>query len=599
MADFMIRFFICNVLIIGIIGILLIAKRIFKNSLSSRMQYHLWFLLLGLLAVPFMPFRFIGLPQIFAWLSSLSSSFSSNSGTNIAETAEAIMTENANWMNDFTLSVNSDTPSIAGYLLSGIWLVGIFAMIILIIRSLLRLRTMEKYALPLQNPEVRRLYHHCLAEMKIHRDIPIYSTAFLKSPIIVGFLKPCIYLPIHLISDYNESDIRYILLHELQHYKHKDAYASFLMNLAGVAYWFNPLVWYALREMRNDREIACDTSVLKMLKEDAYADYGNTLINFAEKVSLTPFPFAAGLGGNMKQMKRRIINIASYEKPTLMKRFKGMTAFLLTAVLLLGFAPFLSTYAAEVSHYQWKTSSENISYVDLSAYFGEYEGSFVLYDSGYDSWSIHDIDHATLRVAPDSTYKIYDALFGLEEGIITPEDSFIAWNGESYPFEAWNADQTLQSAMNSSVNWYFQSVDEQLGTADLYHYIRKIGYGNENVSGDLSTYWMEASLKISPIEQVELLIELLNSGFGFAPENVKTVKDAICLSSSDAGTFYGKTGTGRVDGQDINGWFVGFAETADNTYFFATNIKSDSGAAGSNAAEITMSILSDMNIWIK
>ena len=599
MADFMIRFFICNVLIIGIIGILLIAKRIFKNSLSSRMQYHLWFLLLGLLAVPFMPFRFIGLPQIFAWLSSLSSSISSNSGTNIAEAAEAIITENANWMNDFTLSVNSDTPSIAGYLLSGIWLVGIFAMIILIIRSLLRLRTMEKYALPLQNPEVRGLYHHCLAEMKIHRDIPIYSTAFLKSPIIVGFLKPCIYLPIHLISDYNESDIRYILLHELQHYKHKDAFASFLMNLAGVAYWFNPLVWYALREMRNDREIACDTSVLKMLKEDAYADYGNTLINFAEKVSLTPFPFAAGLGGNMKQMKRRIINIASYEKPTLMKRFKGMTAFLLTAVLLLGFAPFLSTYAAEVSHYQWKTSSENISYVDLSAYFGEYEGSFVLYDSGYDSWSIHDIDHATLRVAPDSTYKIYDALFGLEEGIITPEDSFIAWNGESYPFEAWNADQTLQSAMNSSVNWYFQSVDEQLGTADLYHYIREIGYGNENVSGDLSTYWMESSLKISPIEQVELLIELLNSGFGFAPENVKTVKDAICLSSSDAGTFYGKTGTGRVDGQDINGWFVGFAETADNTYFFATNIKSDSGAAGSNAAEITMSILSDMNIWIK
>ena len=598
MADFMIRFFICNVLISGIIGILLIAKRIFKNSLSSRMQYHLWFLLLGLLAVPFMPFRFIGLPQIFAWLSSLSSSFSSNSGTNIAETAEAIMTENTNWMNDF-ISVNSDTPSIAGYLLSGIWLVGILVMIILIIRSLLRLRTMEKSALPLQNPEVRGLYHHCLAEMKIHRDIPIYSTAFLKSPIIVGFLKPCIYLPIHLISDYNESDIRYILLHELQHYKHKDAYASFLMNLAGVAYWFNPLVWYALREMRNDREIACDTSVLKMLKEDAYADYGNTLINFAEKVSLTPFPFAAGLGGNMKQMKRRIINIASYEKPTLMKRLKGMTAFLLTAVLLLGFAPFLSTYAAEVSHYQWKTSSENISYVDLSAYFGEYEGSFVLYDSGYDSWSIHDIDHATLRVAPDSTYKIYDALFGLEEGIITPEDSFIAWNGESYPFEAWNADQTLQSAMNSSVNWYFQSVDEQLGTADLYHYIRKIGYGNENVSGDLSTYWMESSLKISPIEQVELLIELLNSGFGFAPENVKTVKDAICLSSSDAGTFYGKTGTGRVDGQDINGWFVGFAETADNTYFFATNIKSDSGAAGSNAAEITMSILSDMNIWIK
>ena len=593
----MIRFFICNVFISGIIGILLIVKRIFKNSLSSRMQYNLWFLLLGLLAVPFIPFRFIGLPQIFSWLGSLRSSPSSGAGTNIAGTAEALTTGNTNWMNDFTLSVNSETPSIAGYILLGIWIVGILAMIILVIKSSLRLHTLEKSALPLQNQEVHRLYHRCLEEMGIHRDIPVYSTAFLKSPIIVGLLKPCIYLPIHLISDYDETDMRYMLLHELQHYKHHDAIANYLMNLAGVVYWFNPLVWYALKEMRNDREVACDTSVLKMLEEDAYEDYGNTLINFAEKVSLTPFPFAAGLGGNMKQMKRRIINIASYEKPTFMKKLKGMTAFMLTAVLLLGLAPILSTYAAEVSHYQWKTSSENISYVDFSSYFGEYEGSFVLYDLENDSWRIHDMDHATLRVAPDSTYKIYDALFGLEEEIITPENSFIAWNGETYPFEAWNADQTLQSAMNSSVNWYFESVDEQLGAANISNYIKEIGYGNENISGDFSTYWMESSLKISPIEQVELLTRLQNNSLGFAPENINAVKDAICLSSSDAGTFYGKTGTGRVDGQDVNGWFIGYIETVDNTYFFATNIGADSDATGGNATEITMSILSDMNIW--
>ena len=126
------------------------------------------------------------------------------------------------------------------------------------------------------------------------------------------------------------------------------------------------------------------------------ADYGNTLINFAEKISLTPFPFAAGLGGNMKQMKRRIINIVSYEKPTFIKRVKGMTAFMLTAVLLLGFAPFISTYAADGSHYQWDSSSENISYVDLSTYFGESEGSFVLYDLENDAWSIHDMDIKTI-----------------------------------------------------------------------------------------------------------------------------------------------------------------------------------------------------------
>lgn len=617
MINFMIRFLICNVFISGIIGILLITKRIFKKSLSSRMQYNLWFLLLGLLAVPFIPFRLIGFPQIFSWLDSLGSSPASRTATAMGEAVGNHSTGNTDWMNDFALSVNSQTSSVAGYILLGIWIIGIFAMIILVIKSSLRLRTLEKSALPLQNPEVHRLYHRCLKEIRIHRNIPVYSTAFLKSPIIVGLLKPRIYLPIHLISDYtlsrsansegiritgypngcNETDMRYMLLHELQHYKHKDAVGSFLMNLAVVIYWFNPLVWYALKEMRNDREVACDTSVLKMLEEDDYEDYGNTLINFVEKVSLSPFPFTTGLAGNIKQMKRRIINIASYEKPTFIKRVKGMTAFMLTSVLLMGFAPFISTYAADESHYQWDSSSENISYVDLSSYFGEYEGSFVLYDLGNDAWSIHDMEHATLRVAPSSTYKIYDALFGLEEGVITPEDSFIAWNGETYPFEAWNTDQTLQSAMNSSVNWYFESVDEQLGAADISNYIEEIGYGNENINGNFSTYWMESSLKISPIEQVELLTKLQNNSFGFAPENINAVKDAICLSSSDAVTFYGKTGTGRVDGQDVNGWFVGLLETADNTYFFATNIGADSNATGGNATEITMSILSYMNIW--
>ena len=597
MANFMIRFLLCNVLIGGIVGILLIAKWVFRNNLSSRMQYNLWLLLLGLLAVPFIPFRLISFPQIFSWLSSVRNSSASHADVGANNVMDTGLSGTTNWMNDFALSVNKDTPSVTGYILLGIWIVGMLAMMILVIKSSLRLRIIKRSALPLQNPEVRRLYNKCLNEMKITRNIPVYSTAFLKSPIIVGFLKPCIYLPIHLISDYHESDMRYMLLHELQHYRHKDAIANYLMNFAGVLYWFNPFVWFALREMRNDREIACDTSVLKMLEEDDYENYGNTLINFIEKVSISPFPFAASLSGNMKQIKRRIINIASYEKPTFYKKLKGMTAFILTTVLIMGLTPFISTYAADESHYQWKSSSENISYVDFSKYFGKYEGSFVLYDLGNDAWSIHDIEHATLRVAPDSTYKIYDALFGLEEGVITPEDSFIAWNGESYPFEAWNADQTLQSAMTSSVNWYFQSVDEQLGTTSVYDYIKEIGYGNKNMSGDFSTYWMESSLKISPIEQVELLTQLQNNNFGFAPENINAVKDSICLSSSDAGTFYGKTGTGRVDGQDVNGWFIGYIETADNTYFFATNIGADSDATGGNATEITMSILSDMNIW--
>lgn len=597
MAEFMIRFFIGNILISGIIGILLITKWLLKNNLTSRMQYNLWFLLLGLLSVPFIPFRLIGFPQFFSWISNLRNVSTPSTGSAAEGTANLNVSGTTNPMNDFTLSVSRQAPSIIGLILFGIWLVGILAMIILVIRSQQRLNTLKKSALPLQNKEVHRLYKDCLDELHIMADIPIYSTAFLKSPVIVGLFRPGIYIPIHLISDYQAKDMRYMILHELQHYKHKDALVNHVMNLAGILYWFNPAVWYALREMRNDKEVACDTSVLKILEPDYYEDYGNTLINFAEKVSLSPFPFAVGLSGSKKQIERRISNIASYEKPTLYKRLRGATVFLSTAVVLLGLAPFISTYAADGIRYQWNTSSSNITYTDLSSYFGEYEGTFVLYDTGNDTWNIHNMDYATLRVAPNSTYKIYSALLGLENGYITPTSNDMVWNGQEYPIAEWNANQNLTTALQNSVNWYFQLFDQTAGLEALENFYTNINYGNHDLSGGVSNFWSESSLKISPIEQVEMLQRFYINEFNFDTDNVQTVKNALLLASNSNGNLYGKTGTGNINGKNISGWFIGYVETSNNIYFFALNIGSTNDATGSKASDITLSILSDMNIW--
>lgn len=603
MADFGMRFFLCNIIICVIISILFLAKYALKRYLTSRMQFHLWLLLLGMLIVPFLPVRPIRFSQIFLLLDN----FKNAGAPGMEAAAETALNINvpgtAKQINDFALSVSSKTPSVIGLILFAIWLGGIFVMAVSAARSSFRLNILKKSALPLQNQNIRMLYRSCLDDLNIKKNIPIYSTAFLKSLIITGVLKPCIYLPIHLISDFHRTDdgcfdaadMRYILLHELQHYKHKDPLVSCLMSITRILYWFNPFVRYALGEMQGDREAACDASVLKLLDERNYADYGNTLINFAEKVSHTPFPFTAGISGSMKQMKKRIIRISSYKRPSVMGKIKGFTAFGTVAVLLLGLTPMLSTYAGEQNYYQWNISPEKVSLVDLSAYFGEYQGSFVLYDSECDTWSIYDMDYATLRTSPDSTYKIYDALFGLEEEIITPKASLLTWDGTDYPFEAWNRNQDLYSAMESSVNWYFQKMDEQLGASAIQNYVEKIGYGNENIHGDPSFFWMQSTLKISPVEQVELLTDLYNNSFGFNMENIDAVKNSICLLSNDI-SFYGKTGTGRIDGKDVNGWFIGFVETGSNTYFFATNIQSNTNATGSNAAEITKSILRDLYI---
>lgn len=597
MAEFMIQFFICNIFISIIIGILLLAKRLLKNSLTSRMQYNLWYLLLSLLAVPFIPVQPIRFLQIFAWFGNFKNASSSPIGDMINATAPTNQSVTANWMNDFSISVSRRTPSTIGLILFILWCIGIFTMILLITKSMLRFHNMKNSALPLQNPAVRTLYYECLDEMHIKKPIPIYSTAFLKSPIIAGLLKPCIYMPIHLISDYNANDIKYMLMHELGHYKHKDALANYLMNIIGVLYWFHPLVWYSLKEMKNDREVACDTSVLKLLDEEDYEDYGNTLINFAEKVSLTPFPFSTGISGNMKQMQKRILNIANYHPASFRKTLHSAALYIIIAFLLLGTAPFLSTQASENNRYYFNEANHTVTYIDLNDVFEGYNGSFVLYDAAEDSWQIYNKEYATARISPASTFKIYSALFSLESGIISPEQSLIPWNGQNYMYDLWNADQTLESAMQNSVTWYFQALDQQSSLPSIKEYVKEIGYGNQLVEGDISSYWINSALKISPVEQVEMLTKLYYNQFGFTPENIKAVKDSIRLYSMDEGILSGKTGTEEIDGLNTSGWFIGYVERDNHTYFFATNIQSDKLASGPLATELTFSILSDLNLW--
>ena len=234
---------------------------------------------------------------------------------------------NLDKINDFAVSVSTQIPTFIHTLLVFFWSIGIFIMFFL---SLPLSKTSKKpyivSALPLQNEELNALYIECLNEVNSKHTIPIYSTAFLKSPVLAGFLHPRIYLPIHLISDFNAgtisaTDIRYMLLHELQHYKHKDILIGYLINTVNVFYWFNPLIWYFLKRIRQERELACDSAVLQLLKETEYKSYGNTLINFAETIALSPFPLTMGISGNIKQLKGRILNIASFHQPTLNKKF--------------------------------------------------------------------------------------------------------------------------------------------------------------------------------------------------------------------------------------------------------------------------------------
>ena len=135
MNYFMIRFLICNILICGLIVVFLLIKKILKKNLSSRMQYNLWYILLGLFAVPFITFCFnhVNFPNVYTWFQYLTIRYTPEfAGINSSKSISGHHLEN-NLINNFTLSVDRNFPSAAGYILFGIWVVGIFVMIILMV----------------------------------------------------------------------------------------------------------------------------------------------------------------------------------------------------------------------------------------------------------------------------------------------------------------------------------------------------------------------------------------------------------------------------------------------------------------------------------
>lgn len=597
MADFMIRFLFANLFLSIFFGIFFTVKKIWNNQLTSQTRYHLWYVFLGSLVIPFLPVHPVFLKNQIFGLFSIFGAEKNPSGESLISSVSSSAAHASDWMNDFTVSVSRSAPSMLGNLLFLIWMTGILVMTGITIKSLLLFHLLKKSALPLQDTTVTCIYQQCLKETKIFGEIPVYSTAFLKSPIMTGFFHPAIYVPIALISEGTKTEIRYMLLHELYHYKHRDSFVNGLMNLGRILYWFHPFIWYAQKEMEQDRETFCDSSVLDILSGNEYQEYGLTLLRHAQKVSSPSYPFASGISTSMKQLKTRILTIASYEQPSARKKVKSRAVFCILLLLFSCFTPFLSAYAFDET-YSWQNPSRHtVSYSDYSSCFDGFSGTFVFYDLKKDSWNIYNKEQAVKRVSPDSTYKIYAALFGLDEGIISPENSRMSWNGETYPFESWNQDQNLSSAMKNSVNWYFDAINEQLGKGSVSRYLHQIGYGNENLSGDFSSYWMESSLKISPVEQIELLTKLYHNDFECSEEHIKAVKEALLLSSSEQGTLYGKTGTGRINGKDQNGWFIGYIENNGSPCFFACRIEGEENATGSKASQIALSILTSLNLW--
>ncbi|MCM3494506.1 BlaR1 family beta-lactam sensor/signal transducer [Paenibacillus lactis] len=572
----------------GMMGV----KAVFRKQLTARWHYRIWMLLLVALTIPFMPGHLF---QFSSWVPGLGGPQhrdlgAAGDGAGLQEAA------NANMLQDFTISVNRGTPEFLQTMTVGIWIAGLLVFALIILRAWLSIRRMKKTARPVSNSDVLALLEECKRKLHITREVVVLESPLVQSPMLAGVLKPYLMLPSRCMDWLSMDEIRYILLHELNHWKTKDNVTNYGIVAFQAVYWFNPLIWMALKQMRLDREIACDHAVLSSLDERFHSDYGQTILRFAGRASHSvPFSLASPFVGPKSPIRHRIETIVRFRADSRRQNIKSLAVVALAALMVASQLPVAEAMNRDDSRYDF--TGERTEYEDLSAYFSDYEGTFVLYDLNADQYRIYNESQSTRRVSPDSTYKIYSALFGLESGAISAERSTIEWNGQKYPYDAWNRDHNLFTAMDSSVNWYFQALENRMDRGELQGYLERIGYGNADLSGRFGPFWLESSLAISPVEQVQLLKALYTNQFGFDDKHIETVKQAIQLQERGGARLFGKTGTGTVNHKNTNGWFVGYVENEGNTYFFATNIGHEDQASGSKAAEISLRILKDKGIY--
>lgn len=261
-----------------------------------------------------------------------------------------------------------------------------------------------------------------------------------------------------------------------------------------------------------------------------------------------------------------------------------------TARTLIVFALFIVAACSPAA--PQRTAIEEVE-PELGKYFEGFDGAFVLFDLNDNRYIRYHPQHCAERFLPASTFKIMTALIGLETGVIPDENYVIPWDGIKYDIPAWNQDHTLKTAFQNSVVWYYQEVARQIGPERMQQYVDAVGYGNQDISGKLDSFWLDGAIRISADEQVEFLKRLYRNDLPFSPRSMALVREIMLLEADEAHQLRGKTGSGLLEGLYI-GWFVGYEEVNGNVYFFAVNITStDTEANGATARQILQEILKD------
>ena len=200
------------------------------------------------------------------------------------------------------------------------------------------------------------------------------------------------------------------------------------------------------------------------------------------------------------------------------------------------------------------------------------QGTIVMSSLNGGKTFIHNDLRAGQRFSPASTFKIPNTLIALEEKALAGKDDIFKWDGQLHDVAAWNHDQTLTSAFKVSCVWCFQELARRVGAEKYQQYLRDLNYGEWREPFVATTFWLDGSLQISALEQVNFLRRVYRRELPLSDPAYETLKHIMLVEQGNTYTLWAKTGWAARVTPPV-GWYVGYVETPTDVWVFATNIE--------------------------
>ncbi len=332
---------------------LLLGKRFLKDKISRQWQYYIWLVVVLRLLFPFGPEvsllgkTYQAVDQAITQTASLPPQQQSPLTTPGGNLAPVIGTGQSNRsMNSPTEDLTTAHPfqEVVTLLTDQVWLIWIAAAVVLLIRKATVYQSFIRYIkaglTPVSDIEILDRLSITAEQAGIKRPVELCVNPLISSPLLIGFFRPCIVLP---NADISKKAFQYIVLHELTHYKRRDMFYKWLVQITACLHWFNPLVHLMSREITKACEFSCDEAILAKMGSGNAQDYGKTLLDAMAAVG----KYKENLGSvtlseNKKLLKERLGAIMKFQKTS--RAVKLLTA-VLTVCIVLG-ASFAGVYTA-------------------------------------------------------------------------------------------------------------------------------------------------------------------------------------------------------------------------------------------------------------